>query len=49
MENTQVSEKVQTQSVPAPVQSASSKSRFNDAEYERWSAKLKNRNSSKGK
>jgi len=49
MENQQV--KVKTEAKPAhvPAQGTKLKSRFDDAEYQRWNEKLKSRNSSKNK
>jgi hypothetical protein len=49
MQNAQVKEKIQAVPVQTPVQSSTTKSRFNDAEYERWNEKIRNRNGSKNK
>jgi len=49
MHNQQVKVKTDVPHTTAPAQGSNLKSRFNDAEYERWSEKIKNRNSSKNK
>jgi hypothetical protein len=42
MEDTQVKERSESQPTDAPVQQLTPISRFDDAEYERWSEKLRN-------
>jgi hypothetical protein len=49
MQNSQVKVKVEEQQVHTPVPASSLKSRFNDAEYERWSEKIRSRHGSKNK
>jgi len=49
MEDSQNEAKSKSQPKDAYVQGSKSKSSFNYAEYERWSEKLRNRTSSKGK
>ena len=49
MHNQEVKVKTEIQSAAVPAPAQNSKSRFNDAEYERWNEKLKSRNSSKSK
>jgi hypothetical protein len=49
MEETQLKESSEIQPKDTPVHGAKSNSRFDDAEYERWSEKLRNRGTSKGK
>jgi hypothetical protein len=41
MENQQVKVKTEPQPAPAPAQGPKLKSRFDNAEYQRWSEKLK--------
>jgi hypothetical protein len=41
MEDTQVKARVESQLTDAPVSESRSNSRFDDAEYERWSEKLR--------
>jgi hypothetical protein len=48
MQETQVKERPESQATETSVQ-GSAQSRFNNAEYERWSEKLRNRNRSKDK
>ncbi len=47
MQNQQVKVKTEVQPMQAPAQGTNLKSRFNDAEYERWSEKLRSRNKGK--
>jgi hypothetical protein len=42
MQDTQVKEEAQSQSTDTPVHQTTLKSRFDDAEYERWCEKLRN-------
>jgi hypothetical protein len=49
MEDTHVKASSEIQPKDTPVQGERSKSRFDDAEYERWSEKLRSRSNSKGK
>jgi len=49
MQNSPVKMRIETQPAPAQTQGSNPKSKFNDAEYERWNEKLRNRNASKGK
>jgi hypothetical protein len=49
MQETQVEVKPENLAKEQPIQSSTLKSRFDDAEYERWSETLRNRNTSKGK
>jgi hypothetical protein len=48
MQDTQVEERVESQEKESPVRESAAKSRFNDAEYERWSQNLRNKTKSKG-
>jgi hypothetical protein len=48
MEDTQVKERIESQPTDTPVRGLTPISRFDDAEYERWSEKLRSA-SSKGK
>jgi hypothetical protein len=48
MQDTQVKGTSESQPTETPVRHSTPKSRFDDAEYERWSEKLRN-TSSKGK
>jgi hypothetical protein len=41
MEDTQVKARAETQPIETPVKESRSNSRFDDAEYERWSEKLR--------
>ena len=49
MQETQVEVKTQNLAKEPSIQSSTPKSSFNDAEYQRWSETLRNRNASKGK
>jgi hypothetical protein len=49
MQDTQIEEKSESQPTAKPVQGSGSQSKFNDAEYERWSETLRSRASSKDK
>jgi len=49
MQDTQVQTRSESQPTDTPVQTAVSKSSFDNAEYERWSQNLRNRMASKGK
>jgi hypothetical protein len=49
MEDTQLKTRSESQQTDTPVQGSKSKSSFNNAEYERWSEKLRSRNGSKNK
>jgi len=49
MEDTHVKASSEIQPKDTPDQGTRSKSRFDDAEYERWSEKLRSRGNSKGK
>ena len=49
MQDTQVQTSSESQLTDTPVQTAISKSSFDNAEYERWSQNLRNRMASKGK
>jgi hypothetical protein len=41
MQDTQVKERSESQATETPVRPTTTKSRFDDAEYERWSEKLR--------
>ena len=49
MQETQLQSKPENLTKEQSIQSSTHKSRFNDAEYERWSETLRNRNASKVK
>ena len=44
MQESKVEVTTEVQQIAAPVRAAIAKSSFNDAEYQRWSEKLRNRN-----
>jgi hypothetical protein len=48
MQETQVEERAESREKETPARGSTLKSRFNDAEYERWSQNLRNRTRSKG-
>lgn len=49
MENTKVQEHPEVQSATTPVRESKAKSSFDNAEYERWCEKLRNRRRSASK
>ena len=49
MQDTQVKETTESRSVETPVSQAVTKSRFDEAEYQRWSEKLRSAAASKDK